>query len=102
MGKILKFVQRSPLFYAPGLVKFVPDVARLICLALPGSFLTMFAQNKGDLCILKLPVPATTKRNSRQHECLLGFTQPLTSFLLIEQNQYAFTSSAVHTGTPHP
>ena len=43
-------VQRSPLFCAPGLVKFVPAVARLFCLALPGSFLTMFAQNKGDPC----------------------------------------------------
>ena len=28
-------VQRSPLFCAPGLVKFVPAVARLSCLALP-------------------------------------------------------------------
>ena len=43
-------LQRSPLFCAPGLVKFVPTVARLFCLAVPGSFLTMFAQNKGDLC----------------------------------------------------
>ena len=42
-------VQRSPLFCAPGLVKFVPAVARLFCLALPGSFVTIFAQNKGDL-----------------------------------------------------
>ena len=42
-------VQRSPLFCAPGLVKFVPAVARPFCLALPGSFLTMFAQIKGDL-----------------------------------------------------
>ena len=40
----------SGVFCAPGLVKFVPAVARLFCLALPGSFLTMFAQNKGDLC----------------------------------------------------
>ena len=32
---------------------FVPAVARLFCLALPGSFLTMFAQNKGDLCTYK-------------------------------------------------
>ena len=43
-------VQRSPSFCAPGLVKFVPAVARLSCLALPESFLTMFAQNIGDLC----------------------------------------------------
>ena len=43
-------IQRSPLFCAPGLVKFVPSVARLFCLALPGSFLTMFAQNKEELC----------------------------------------------------
>ena len=28
-------VQRSPLFCAPGLVKFVTAVARLFCLALP-------------------------------------------------------------------
>ena len=46
----LALLQRSPLFCAPSLVKFVPAVARLFCLALPGSFLTMFAQNKGDLC----------------------------------------------------
>ena len=45
-------LQRSPLFCAPGLVKFVPAVTRLFCLALPGSFLTMFAQNKGALCTL--------------------------------------------------
>ena len=45
-----RFLQRSPLFCAPGLVKFVPAVARLFCLALPGPFLTMFSQNKGDLC----------------------------------------------------
>ena len=31
-------------------MKFVPAVARLLCLALPGFFLTMFAQNKGALC----------------------------------------------------
>ena len=43
-------MQRSPLLCAPGLVKFAPAVARLVCLALPGSFLDMFAQNKGDLC----------------------------------------------------
>ena len=36
-----KDIQRSPLFYAPGLVKFVPAVARLFCLALPGSFLNV-------------------------------------------------------------
>ena len=51
---VLKFamcsIQRSPLLCAPGLVKFVPAVARLFCLALPGSFLTMFAQNKVELC----------------------------------------------------
>ena len=45
-------LQRSPLLYAPGLVKFLPAVARLLCLALPGSFLTMFAQNKVDLCTI--------------------------------------------------
>ena len=50
-GASVNHVQRSPLFCAPGLVKFVPAVARLFCLALPGSFLTMFAQNKGDLCM---------------------------------------------------
>ena len=32
------------------MVKFVPAVARVFCLALLGPFLTMFAQNKGDLC----------------------------------------------------
>ena len=30
----------------------VPAVARLFCLALSGSFLNMFAQNKEDLCIV--------------------------------------------------
>ena len=49
-GNRSRIVQRSPLLCAPGLVKFVPAVARLSCLALPGSFLTMFAQNKGNLC----------------------------------------------------
>ena len=39
---IFEHLQRSPLFCAPGLVKFVPAVARLFCLALPVSFLTMF------------------------------------------------------------
>ena len=43
-------MQRSPLFCAQGLVKFVPAVARMFCLALPGSFLNVFTQNKGDLC----------------------------------------------------
>ena len=43
-------IQRSPLFCAPGLVKFVAAVARLFRLALPGSFLNVFGQNKGDLC----------------------------------------------------
>ena len=47
----LRVIQRSPLLCAPGLVKFVPAVNRLFCLALPGSFLTMFVQNKVDLCI---------------------------------------------------
>ena len=44
-------VQRSTLLCAAGLVKFVPAVAELFCPALPGSFFTMFAQNKVDLCI---------------------------------------------------
>ena len=34
-------IQRSLLFCAPGLVKFVTAVAKLFCLALLGSFLTM-------------------------------------------------------------
>ena len=45
-------IQKYSLFCAPGLVKFVPAVARLFCLALSGSFLNMFAQNKEDLCIV--------------------------------------------------
>ena len=49
--KVAWNLQRSPLFCAPGLVKFVTAVATLFCLALPGSFLNVFAQNKGDLCI---------------------------------------------------
>ena len=48
--KALATVQRSPLLCAPGLVKFVPAVAYLLCLALPGSFLNVFEQNKGDIC----------------------------------------------------
>ena len=40
-GASVNHVQRSPLFCAPGLVKFVPAVARLFCLALPGSFLNV-------------------------------------------------------------
>ena len=47
-------LQSSPLFCAPGLVKFVPGVARLFCLALPGFLLNMFAQNKGDLCTVTI------------------------------------------------
>ena len=43
-------ILRYPSLCAPSLVKFVPAIARLFCLALPWSFLTMFAQNKGDLC----------------------------------------------------
>ena len=35
-------VQRSPLSCAPGLVKYVPAVARLFCLALSGSCLNVF------------------------------------------------------------
>ena len=53
VAKIVYFeiVQRSPLLCAPGLVMFAPAVARLFCLALPWSYLYMFAQNKGDICI---------------------------------------------------
>ena len=36
-------------------MKFVPAVARLFCLALPGSFLDMFAQNKVDLVDIIAP-----------------------------------------------
>ena len=43
-----KCIQRSTLFCAPGLVTFVPAVARLFCPALPGSL--CFAQNEVDLC----------------------------------------------------
>ena len=35
-------VQRYPSLRAPNLVNFVPAIARLFCLALPGFFLTMF------------------------------------------------------------
>ena len=54
--KVVARVQRTPLLCAPGLVKFVPAVARLFHLALPVSFLTMFAQNKGDLCTSGKPL----------------------------------------------
>ena len=55
-------IQRSPLLCAPGLVKFVPAVARLYCLAMPGSFLDMFAQNKVDLCTYGLKVGGKVAR----------------------------------------
>ena len=45
VGHLFKYVVQRSLFCAPGLVKFVPAVARLFCLALPVSFLNMFAQN---------------------------------------------------------
>ena len=35
------YVQRSPLFCVPSLVKFVFAVARQFCLSLPGSFLCL-------------------------------------------------------------
>ena len=35
-------------------VKFFPAVARLFCLALLGSLLNIFAQNKVDLCKLQI------------------------------------------------
>ena len=46
------FLQYYGLLYreAPDLVKIVPAVARLICLVLPGSFLTMFANHFVLLC----------------------------------------------------
>ena len=37
-------LQRSPLLCAPGLVKFFPAVAYLLCLALPGSFLRIIKE----------------------------------------------------------
>ena len=37
----LLHIQRSTLSCTPGLVKFVPAVARLFCLVLPGSFFNM-------------------------------------------------------------
>ena len=48
---ILCILQRATSLCAPGLVKFVPAAARLFFLALPGSFLTMFEQNKVDFCM---------------------------------------------------
>ena len=59
---------QGSLFCALGLVKFVPAVARLLCLALPGSFLTMFAQNKGDLCKTEVTVPSQETSIPPQHE----------------------------------
>ena len=64
------YVQRSPLLCAPGLVKFVPPVPRLFCLALPGSFSTMFAQNKGDLCIVTTDSAATDFAKELQKEAI--------------------------------
>ena len=43
-------VQRWDLIFVGGLVKFLPALASLFSLALPGSCLTRFAKNKSHLC----------------------------------------------------
>ena len=50
-------------------MKFVPAVARLLCLALPGSFLTMFcAELRRPLYYLKecQMIPSSTEETSRE------------------------------------
>ena len=51
-------------------MKFVPAVASLFCLAQPGSFSTMFAQNKGDLCIVTTDSAATDFAKELQKEAI--------------------------------
>ena len=60
-------LQRSPLLCTPGLVKFVLAIARLFCMALPGSFLTMLAQNKGDLCTKSYELCISLYRTKKVH-----------------------------------
>ena len=44
-------IQRGDLSFVRGLVKFVPALAYLFCLALPGSWLARFTNLLRDLCI---------------------------------------------------
>ena len=100
--KLLKsdriYVQRSPLFCAPGLVKYVPAVARLFCLALPGSFLTMFAQNKGDLCTyigsLKMASEITSDINNIVLEVTIGQIFQITLLILVVTQSILFLVAA--------
>ena len=50
LWQTLNEIQRRTKCCAPGLVKFVPAVAILTCRALPGSFLTIFANHFVLLC----------------------------------------------------
>ena len=53
-------VQRSAKRLVRGLVKFVPALAYLFCLALPGSCLARFTNLLADLCIC-FPLPLSTR-----------------------------------------
>ena len=63
-------------------MKFVPSAARLLRLALPGSFLTMFAQNKVDLC-----------RRRRWH-CAIRHHQTYTAFASASFNRPSYSFPA--------
>ena len=55
-------VQRSPLFCAPGLVKFVPAVAYHFCLALPAAFTQPGAHLLAKPCTAPSEVPCPDLR----------------------------------------
>ena len=103
IGRLLSHVQRSPLFCPPGLVKFVPAVARLFCLALPGSFLKMcFAQNKGDLCrhlMCSLSLPCSRRILANLVDsCCSRFGNLINC---VKQRQSLRISGSLHC-PPHP
>ena len=74
-------LQRSPLFSAPGLVKFVPAEARLFCLALPGSFLTMLARRRRPLSMPSKDLFKLLVLSSENREALAKCLFPSRSFL---------------------
>ena len=89
-AEVKALVQISTFICTPGLVKFVPAVARLFCLALSGSFLTMFAQNKVDFCILQSSSNCNNKTCAWQS---LSKTKPLI-------HSQAMLLCACHEATP--
>ena len=73
-------------------MKFVPAVARLFCLALPGPFLTMFAQNKKDLCC------SSKAPSDQQEKC--GFDSVI-DFLDFNDNLPCRGGKGTVLGWPH-